>query len=114
MVATNLEASAMIGGSAVEAQTSAYDAIDQWRDGVDVARVHEDDATVDVETGETEFLGQADVEDGQIAVEVGLFVDDQIEMAVLERRQSLRRQFRADHRKSCGALLLAMDHARRT
>jgi hypothetical protein len=77
--------SAMIGASIVEAQKSAYDPIGQRRDFVDVARVHEDDATVDVETGETEFLGQADVEDGQITVQVGIFVDDQIEVPVLEQ-----------------------------
>jgi hypothetical protein len=55
----------MIGASIVEAQKSAYDSIDQRRDFVNVARVHEDDTTVDVETGETEFIGQADVEEGR-------------------------------------------------
>src|SRR5271166_77836 len=61
------------------------------RDGVDVLAVDEGACRVHVETGEAELLGQADVEDRQVALQIRLLVDDQVLVAFLDRLGGVRR-----------------------
>src|SRR6185437_12872702 len=67
----------------------------QRSDRVDVGRVHERPRGVDVETREAVLLGQTDVEDRQIALKVGLLIDDQILVALLDRLGRVRRHVEA-------------------
>src|SRR5208283_4662548 len=57
----------------------------QRRDDVDVLPVDESARGVDVQTREAELLGQADVEDRQVALQIGLLVDHKVLIAVLDR-----------------------------
>src|SRR5208282_3081557 len=63
----------------------------QRRDDVDVLGVDEGARRIDVETREAELLGQADVEDRQVALQIGLLVDHQVLIAFLDRLRGIRR-----------------------
>ena len=71
-------------------------------DGVDVLGVDEGAGGVDVEPGEAELLGQADVEDRQIALQVGLLVDHQVLEAFLDRLGGVRRHVEAGEQHLAG------------
>src|SRR5271165_4470005 len=57
----------------------------QRRDDIDVLGIDEGAGRVDVQTREAELLGQADVEDRQVALQIGLLVDHKVLIAVLDR-----------------------------
>src|SRR6185437_9846481 len=59
------------------------------RDLVDIAGVDEGTGRVDVEPGEPVLLGQANVEDRQVALQVGLLVDHQVLEAALHRLRGI-------------------------
>src|SRR5208337_3059917 len=63
----------------------------QRRDDVDVLGVDEGARRIDVETREAELLGQADVEDRQVALQIGLLVDHQVLVTLLDRLGRIRR-----------------------
>src|SRR5271166_3581759 len=60
------------------------------RDDVDVFGVDERAGRIHVQTREAELLGQADVEDRQVALQIGLLVDDQVLIALLDRLRRVR------------------------
>src|SRR5690606_4964155 len=77
------------GGHGARCDRPPYGSADlpvgQWRDELDVGPVDERAGGVDVETGEAVDLGQADLQDRQVALQERLLVDDQVEVAALDR-----------------------------
>src|SRR5271165_1756453 len=67
----------------------------QRRDGVDVLRIDERARGVDIQAREAVLLGQADVEDRQVALQIGLLVDHQVLIAVFDSLGRIRRHVEA-------------------
>ena len=84
------------GGSRASGTHRSADFLGRERgDSVDVGGVDERARGVHIETREAVLLGQADVEDRDIALKVGLLVDDQILIALLDRLRRVRRHVEA-------------------